>query len=66
MKTNRRLRKATGVILIVMLVSGALAATTIFDKIDLMRGSETIVFPFEITEAGPFKATLTDFEFLTP
>lgn len=64
MKTNRRLRKATGVILIVMLVSGALAATTIFDKINLMRGSETMVFPYNLFEGGYVKSTLAGLEFL--
>jgi len=63
MKINRRLRKATGVILIVMFASGALAVTTILDKIDLMRGRETMVFPSNLIEGGYVKATLTSLEF---
>jgi hypothetical protein len=40
------------------------AATVALDETHFMIGTETRMFPFEITEAGHFKATLTDFEFL--
>ena len=64
MKLNRTLRTTAGVLLILMLSSGAQAATVVLDKTDFMRGTETKMFPFEIIEGGHFKATLTDFEFL--
>jgi hypothetical protein len=56
MRTSRRLRKATGVILIVVLASGALAATKSLDKTDLMRGRETMGFPFNLIEDGYVEA----------
>ena len=50
-------------LLIIMLVSGAQAATVVFGATDFMRGTETRTLPFEIIEGGNFKATLTDSEF---
>jgi hypothetical protein len=66
MKIKRKLRTAAGVLLILMLASGAQAATVVLDETDFIRGTETRMFPFEIVEGGLFKATLTDFEFLAP
>jgi hypothetical protein len=66
MKIKRKLGTAAGVLLILMLASGAQAATVVLDETDFIRGTETRMFPFEIVEAGLFKATLTDFEFLLP
>ncbi len=66
MKLKIKLRTTAGVLLILMLASGAQAATVVLDEIDFMRGTESRVLPFEILEGGLFKATLTDFEFLAP
>jgi hypothetical protein len=65
-KIKRKLGTAAGVLLILMLASGAQAATVVLDETDFIRGTETRMFPFEIVESGLFKATLTDFEFLAP
>ncbi len=66
MKFKQRLRKAAGVLLILMLASGAQAATVVHVETDFMRGTETRIFPFEIAEGRLFKATRTDFEFPAP
>jgi hypothetical protein len=66
MKKKRNLGTVAGVLLILMLASGTQAATVVLDETDFIRGTETRMFPFEIVEDGPFKATLTDFEFLAP
>ncbi len=66
MITNRTLNKAAWTLVILMFAFGAQAATVVLDETDFMRGTETRLFPFEIKEAGHFKATLTDFEFLAP
>jgi len=65
MKIKRKLGTAA-VLLILMLASGAQAATVVLDETDFIRGTETRMFPFEIVDGGFFKATLTDFEFLAP
>ena len=66
MKIKRKLRIAAGVLLILMLASGAQAATVVLDEDVFIQGTETKMFPFEIIEGGLFKATLTDFEFVAP
>ncbi len=66
MKRKQKLRTTAGVLLILMLASGAQAATVVLDKTDFLRGTETRMFPFEIIEGGHFKTTLTDFEFPAP
>jgi len=66
MKRKRKLSTTAGVLLILMLASGAQAATVVLDKTDFMRGMETRMFPFEIIEGGHFKATLSNFEFPAP
>ena len=63
MKRKRTLRTTAAVLLILMLASGAQAATVVLDKTDFMRGTETRMFPFEIKEGGHFETMLTDFEF---
>jgi len=63
MKRKRKLSTTAGVLLILMLASGAQAAMVVLDKIDYMRGMESRMFSFEIKEGGHFKATLTDVEF---
>jgi hypothetical protein len=54
------------VLLILLLASGAQAKTVVFDKSNLMQGTEKGMFPFGIIEGGHFKETLPDFEFLMP
>ena len=66
MKRKRKLSTTAGVLLILMLASGAQASTVVLGKIDFMRGTETRMFPFQIIGGGHFKATLTDFEFPAP
>ena len=66
MKIKRKLRTTAGVLLILMLASGAQAATVVLDETGFMRGAETRVLSFENIEDGHFKATLTDFEFPAP
>ena len=66
MKRKRKLSTTAGVLLILMLASGAQASTAVLDKIDFMRGTDTRMFPFEIIGGGHFKATLKDFEFTAP
>jgi hypothetical protein len=66
MKIRRKLRTTAGVLLVLMLASGAQAATVVLDEIDFMCGTETRKFFFEIIEGGHSRATLTDFEFHTP
>ena len=66
MKIKRKLGIAAGVLLILMLASGAQAATVVLDEAVFIEGTETRMFPFEITEGGLFKATLTDLEFMAP
>ncbi|MDX2493520.1 MAG: hypothetical protein QNK27_00975 [Desulfuromusa sp.] len=66
MKLKRKLRTTAGVLLILMLASGAQAATVVFGETGFMRGTETRMFPFEIIEGGHFKVTLTDFKFPAP
>ena len=53
MKTNRKLRKAAGVLLIVMFASGALAATIILVDTDFMRSTESTVLPYKISDFDP-------------
>ena len=53
MKTNRKLRKAAGVLLIVMFASGALAATIILVDTAFMRSTESMVFPNKIKDYDP-------------
>ena len=43
MKIRRKCRTLTGVLLILMFTSGAQAATTVFEKTDLLRGRKTDV-----------------------
>jgi hypothetical protein len=64
MKRKRKLSTTAGVLMILMLASGAQAATVVLDETDFMRGTERRMFPFEIIESGHFKATFTDLEFL--
>jgi hypothetical protein len=52
MKINRMLRSTAGVLLILMLASGAQAATVVLDETDFMRGTETRNFPFEIRDTS--------------
>ena len=66
MNRKRTLRTTAAVLLILMLASGAQAATVVLDKTDFMRGTESRMFPFEIIESGHFKATLKDLEFTAP
>jgi len=47
MKIKRKLRTTAGVLLILMLASGAQAATVVLDEIDFMRGKETRMFKFQ-------------------
>jgi hypothetical protein len=63
MKGKRKLSTTVGVLLILILASGAQAATVVLDETDFMRGTEKRISPFEIVEGGHFKETLTDFEF---
>ena len=60
------LKIAAGLLFILIVASGAQAATVVLDETDFMRGMETRIFPFEIIESGHFKARLTDFGFLAP
>ena len=46
-KIKRKLRTTAGVLLILMLASGAQAATVVLDEIDFMRGKETRMFKFQ-------------------
>jgi len=66
MKIKRKLRITAGVLLILMLASGAQTATVGLDETGYMRGTETRMFSFDIIEGGHFKATLPDFEFPAP
>jgi hypothetical protein len=66
MNNNRTLKVAAWILLIVVFAFGAQAATVVLDEKDFIRGRETRDYPFEIKEAGQFKATLTDLEFLAP
>jgi len=66
MKLKRKLSTTAGILLILMLASGAQAATVVLDESGFMRGTEKRMFPFEIIEGGHFKATLTDLDFLAP
>ena len=66
MKIKRRFRTAVGVLLILMLASGAQAATMVLDETAFIRGTERRIFLFDIVEGGLFKATLTDSEFSEP
>jgi hypothetical protein len=66
MKRKRKLSTIAGVLLILMLASGAQASTVVIGKNDFMRGTETRIFPFQIIGGGHFKATLMDFEFPAP
>jgi len=63
MRRKRKLSTTAGVLLILMLALGVQAATVVLDETDVMCGTETRIFPFEILEDGHFKETLTDFEF---
>ena len=65
-KIKRTLRATSGVLLILMLASGAQAATVVFGETDFMFGTETRTLPFEIIEGVHFKATLSDSEFPAP
>ena len=65
-KIKRKLRATAGVLLTLLLASGAQAATVVFDKPNLKLDTETGRFAFEIMRGGPFKETLPDFEFLEP
>ena len=66
MKIKRKFRTAAGVLLILMLASGAQAATMVLDETDFIRGTERRLFLFDILEGGLFKVTLTDSEFSEP
>jgi len=46
MKIRRKLRITAGVLLILMLASGAQAATVVLEEIDFMRATETGMFKF--------------------
>ena len=65
MTVKRKLCTTAGVLLILMLASGAQAAT-VLDNVAFISGRETQMSTFEITDGGLFKATLTDLEFLSP
>ena len=60
----RKLRTTAGVLMILMLASGAQTATVVLDDTVFMRGTETRMFSIENIESGHFKARLTDVEFL--
>ena len=47
MKIKQKLSTTAGVLLILMLVSGAQAATVVLDKTDFMHGTETRIFKFQ-------------------
>ncbi len=66
MKIKRNLSTAAGVLLILMLASGAQASTVVLDETDFICDTATRMFPSEIVEGRFLKATLTDFEFLPP
>jgi hypothetical protein len=55
MKIRRKLRTTAGVLLVLMLASGAQAATVVLDEIDFMHGMETKMFKFQAA-AGIFAA----------
>ncbi|UCF93061.1 MAG: hypothetical protein JSW39_02585 [Desulfobacterales bacterium] len=65
MKLRRKLEAAVVLLLMLMLATGAQAAT-VLDAFDFISGTDTRVYPFEIMNAGPYQVTLTDFEFLAP
>ena len=65
MNINRTLKMAVWVLLILMLASGVQAAT-VLDNVAFISGTSTQMSRFEIMDAGLFKATLTDLEFLSP
>ena len=66
MKIQQQLGTAAGVLLILLLASGAQAWTVVFDKTDLQRGTDIGMFPFEIVKGPHFKEPLPDVEFLVP
>ena len=57
MKIKRKLRTTAGVLLFLMLASGAQAATVVLDEIDFMRGTETGMFKFRVAP-GIFAANV--------
>ena len=65
MKIQRKLSTAAGVLLILLLASGAQAGTVVFNRTDLQRGTDTGIFPFEVRIGGHFTEKLPHVEFLT-
>ena len=57
MKIRRKLRTTAGVLLVLMLASGAQAATVVLDEVDFIRGTETGMFKFRVAP-GIFAANV--------
>ena len=66
MKINRALRTRAGVLLILILASGAQATTAIPDKSHLMRRAEPGMYPVGLVECGYFGPRTADVEFAAP
>ena len=66
MKIQGKLSTAAGVLLILLLASGAQAGTVAFDRSDLQRGTDIGMFPFEIIIGGHFKEMIPHSGFLAP
>ena len=66
MKRKRMLRTTAAVLLLLMLATGAQAATAVFDKTALMRGRETGMFLFGFIKGVPCRKALPVFKFLAP
>lgn len=49
-----------------LITTGNSWASTVYDKLDLFKTETFYIEQFEITEAGTYIATLTDFEFPAP
>ena len=54
------------IVALIVMVGNALANTVVYDKVELFQTGVFFTDPFEITEAGSYKASLTDFEFPMP
>ena len=66
MKTKRKFGTVVGVLLILLLASGTQAATSVFKPTGFMRGTQTNMFRYEITDSGLLKAMLSGIQFLVP
>ena len=66
MKIKRELRTTTGVFLILMLVSGARAASMDLDRTKFMCGAELELFSIERVERGYFEPRTADVDFPVP